>query len=398
MRAMNRHIIYFGIDGFPIEVERVVDRRLRDRPVALIPRTGSRTVIAAASPEARAEGVREGMALTLAKRYCPKLQVLLPNPPLVRRAQNKVLEVLGEFSPLVEPEGQGRVYLDLSGTRRLLGEAKDAGAKMRREVSDRLRLSGDLGLASNKLVSRVAGELAHAGIWDVLPGGEAAFLSPLQPWRLPGVGELGARRLMEDLNLKTLGQVAAVDPAHLRMAFGAFGTVLARRARGIDPRPVLPPARVPEVSAELLLGEDTNEQIQLDSALWQLAERLGVYLRLNRKIPLTLRLTARFADGRDHSRTVRVTQPTNLDIELAASLAEAGRELLTRRVRVRYLRATAPKLADENLQLGLFGDAPERERLRRLHLAIDRLRGKYGDDAIKWGTVALAESEVESKK
>ena len=388
---MDRHIIYFGIDGFPIEVERVRDRRLAGRPVALIPSSGARAVVAAVSAEARSEGVREGMALTLAKRYCPKLQIILPDPALYQRAQDAALHILGDYSPLIEPEGYGRIYLDLTGTRRLFGDAKDVGAKMRKEVNERLRLTGDLGLATNKLVSRVAGELAHAGIWDVLPGSEAAFLSPLPPWLLPGVGALTARRLLEELNLRTVGQVAAVDPAHLRMAFGALGAILAQRARGIDPRPVLPPARVPEATADMLLGSDTNDELQLEAALWQLAERLGAHLRSLGKVALELKLTARFSDGRDATRTLRLSCFTNLDLELAEHLVELGRRLFERRVRVRYVRAAAPRLEEENLQRDLFGVEPEREKLRALHGALDRLRGKYGLDSIKWGKVALAE-------
>ncbi|NLH49960.1 MAG: DNA polymerase IV [Myxococcales bacterium] len=386
-----RHIVCFHVHDFPIEVERIRDRRLRERPVALVPKTGSRAVVVAASREARADGVYEGMPVPLARRYCPKLQILLPDDALYQRAQTAMADVLGRYSPLVEPEAHGRLYIDLTGTRRLLGEAKNAGWKMRREIADRLRLSGDLGLATNKLISRVAGDLVRDGIWDVLPGGEAPFLAPLPPWHLPGIGAAQARRLLEELNLRSVGQIAAVDPAHLEMAFGAFGAVLWQRSRGIDPRPVLPPARVPHAMAETLLAEDTNDDRQLAAALWILAEQLGRHLRLRGKLPLALQLTARFSDGRDQTRTVRPAEPSNLDLDLAAVLKPAAAQLFARRVRLRYLRLQAPQLADEDLQRGLFGDSPAREQSRALHRAIDRLREKYGDPVIRWGTVALAE-------
>jgi len=392
---MARHIIYFGIPDFSIAVERVRDRQLRERPVVMIPSTGARTVIAAASVEARAEGVREGMPLTVARRYCPRMQILLPDPALYRRAMTKVVGVLSQYSPLIEPEGYGHIYLDISGTRRLLGEAKDAGAHMRREIGAQLRLEGDLGLATNKLVSRVAGELAHAGMWDVLPGNEADFLSPLPPWRLPGIGAIGARRLMEELNLRTVGEVSRIDPAYLHMAFGPFGAVLAQRARGIDPRPVLPPARTPTAMAETLLADDTNDALQLDAAVFVLAERLGLYLRTQGKVARNLQLTARFGDGRDFSRSCRLEEPTNLDVELAAALRAPTEKLFGRRVRVRYLRLNATRLDEENRQRGLFGDSPEHERLRALHHALDRLRAKYGQESVTWGQVAQAKAERE---
>lgn len=359
--------------------------------MVLAPKAGSRAVVVAASREARSDGIYEGMPLPLARRYCPKLQILLPDDALYHRAQTAMAGVLSAYSPLVEPETQGRLYVDLSGTRRLLGEAKDVGWRMRREIAERLRLAGDLGLATNKLISRVAGDLVHEGIWDVFPGGEAAFLAPLPPWHLPGIGAVQARRLLEELNLRSVGQIAAVDPAHLEMAFGAFGAVLAQRALGIDPRPVLPPARTPRAMAETLLAEDTNDDRQLDAAVWILAEQLGRHLRQRGQLPLSLQLTARFSDGRDQMRTVRLAEPSNLDLDLAAALKPAADKLFERRVRLRYLRLQAPQLAAENLQRNLFGEPPAREQTRALHRAIDRLREKYGDPVIRWGTVALAE-------
>lgn len=389
--SSQRHIICFNIHGFPIEVERVRDASLRGRPVVLTPKSGSRAVVAAVSQEARREGISEGMPLALAKRYCPQTRVILPNEPLYQRAQDSMQKILNRFSPLVEPETPGRLYIDLTGTRRLLGEAKDVGADMRREIAGRLQLSGDLGLATNKLVSRVAGDLVRDGIWDVFPGGEAAFLAPLPPWRLPDVGAVTSRRLLEELGLRSVGQIAAIEATHLEMAFGNFGLVLFQRARGIDPRPVLPPVRAPGATTEMLLAADTNVDEQLEGAIWGLAEQLGRHLRKRGKTALSLQLTARFSDGRDQQRSISLANPTNLDHDLVVQIKEAAAQLFARRVRVRYLRLTAARLEDENLQRGLFDDDDAVERSRALHRAIDRIRDKYGDQALQRGPVALAE-------
>jgi len=386
-----RHIICFNVHGFPIEIERVRDASLRERPVVLTPKSGSRAVVAAVSPEARREGITEGMPLALARRYCPQMRIILPNESLYQRAQQSMTKILSRFSPLVEPEAPGRLYVDLTGTRRLLGEAKDVGAVMRREIAGRLSLSGDLGLATNKLVSRVAGDLVRDGLWDVFPGGEASFLAPLPPWRLPDVGAVTSRRLLEELGLRSVGQIAALEATHLEMAFGSFGLVLFQRARGIDPRPVLPPTRAPGATAEMLLAADTNDDEQLTAAVWGLAEQLGRHLRQRGKTALSLQLTARFSDGRDLRRSVSPAKPTNLDHELVVEIREAAAQLFARRVRVRYLRLTAARLEDENLQRDFFSDDDAVERSRALHRAIDRIREKYGEQAVKRGPVALAE-------
>src|SRR5262249_39197027 len=153
-------------------------------------------------------------------------------------------EILGRFTPLVEPVGYARAFLDVTGTGRLLGAAVDVADRARREVRDRLRLPASAGVAANKLVSRVAADdgVPRTGLLAVAAGDEAPFLAPLPLSRLPGIGPRIGREL-EDLNILLVGELADLSIAHLVLAFGPTGAALHDRALGIDPTPVRPPEK-----------------------------------------------------------------------------------------------------------------------------------------------------------
>src|SRR2546428_752177 len=153
---MDRAILHLDIPAFPIAAERVVTPRLRDRPVVVAPSSSTRAPVLVSSLEARRAGVFRGMPLARAVRICRALTVPPPNEPLTRRASEAILKILSCYSPLLEPAGPGHVFLDMTGTRRLFGEAVNSADRIQREVRERLQLASTLGVASNKLVSRVA--------------------------------------------------------------------------------------------------------------------------------------------------------------------------------------------------------------------------------------------------
>src|SRR2546428_6719923 len=168
---MDRSVLHVDIAAFPIAVERVIEPGLRGRPV-LVARPGSaRAPVLVVSQEAVREGVRAGMPLPVALRRCPGVTVLHPNETLYRRATGAVLALLGGYSSLVEPAAPGQTFLDLTGTARLFGAAQDAAARIRREIETRLRLRPTVGLATSKLVSRVAARVVPpGGLGGGLPG------------------------------------------------------------------------------------------------------------------------------------------------------------------------------------------------------------------------------------
>ena len=308
---MERHIVHLRVPAFAVAVERVRDPTLRDRPVAVAAGLSDRALLLQASAEARAEGARPGLTLAAARRLCPRLVVLGPDADLLQRARTALLRLAGRYSPLVEPCGNGRLDIDLTGTARLFGSARDTARRLRTEVATALRLPTRLGLSVNRLVSGVAARVAPAdGMADVRPGDEAPFLSPLSAFLLPAVRPAPEGRLLADLNLRQVGALVPLSLEQLVLAFHDRGYALYRQARGVDDSPVRPPARRSEIHVEETLAEDSNDDAVLGTVLTLLAERAGRRLRAAALDAGAALVSVRYADDRTSARQLRPPRPT----------------------------------------------------------------------------------------
>lgn len=387
---MARTILHIDVSDFPVAVERVLEPRLQGRPVAVAVQTASRSLIAALSREAAGRGVARGMPLAQARKYCPDLTVLPPNTELYRRATAALLDLLGHFSPVIEPLRFGHAYLDLTGSGRLFGGAVDAAARAQREIRERLRLAAVAGVASNKLVSKVASDQltrqqTAPALCDVHPGEEARFLSPLPVTCLPGMPR-PVRDQLRELNVSRVHDLAAIQAEHLQMLFGRFGLLLFQRARGIDERPVQPVRRGPEIVEPLELAQDCNDFNEIRRLTFGLLARACRRLRQNDLHARRLALEIRFSDYRETAARV-AAPPAQSEEALLTAAAAALDQALTRRVRVRKITLRLEGLASANPQLELFAPAavPRRAALER---AVDRIRDRYGEDAIRYGRAA----------
>ena len=280
---MPRSILFVDPPAFCTTVEELVAPALRSRPLAVAPPGADRAVILALSGEARLAGIERGMAVRRALKLCPDLILLPPNPRLYARASRALHEILRSYAPVIEPRGYGHAFLDLTGTDRLFGPAVDVAARVQREVRERIRLPVSMGVATNTLVSQAVIQAArHAGggasPWQVTAGGEPGFLAPLSVQLWPEVPGRILERL-DDYQLDLIGEVAAIPEPALCAVFGGMGRTLRARARGIDPRPVLPPERQAEFYLEHTLATDTNDLEVLHPLLRLIAERLGRRLR-----------------------------------------------------------------------------------------------------------------------
>jgi DNA polymerase-4 len=384
---MERDVLHLSIPAFPIALARVEDASLRGRPVAVGPANSERALLQCVSAEARAEGVREGMALYRARRFCPALTLLTPDPQLTAKGTRALLELSGSYTPVWEPAAPGRLFLELTGGRRLFGPGRDVAARLERELEGRLRLAGSVGVAGNKLVSRIAaGYLKRPGVCDVLRGSEKSFLAPLPVAVLPGVGSAREAALLHDLNLRRVEEVAALAISQLRLAFGPFAPLLHQRAQGVDPSPVQPPRRSAEVAEESFLDREENDDALLLAELCRLAEGCGSRLRRLGKGALSLTLTVTHADGVAGRAATTFDAPRSLDLALYEAAEELFRRACTRRVRVKAMRLSCGRLVAESRQLELFSQggepAPHQEALQE---ALDRLRERYGMAAVRWG-------------
>jgi DNA polymerase-4 len=380
---MQREIIYADIAAFAVTVERMVHPELRRRPVVVAPIGTPRAVVTALSREAWDAGVRKGMLLAKARRYCRGVAVLPPNEPLYARASNAICRILGEFSPLLEPSGYGHAYVDITGTGRLFGPARDTAWRLQTEIRNRLRLEASFGVAANKMVSRIAAVVIKpVGLQDVRPGDERSFLSPFPVRLLPGVGPRTVEQLSE-LNIGLIRDLAAVELEHLTLAFGRLGFALHERALGIDNTPVYPPIAVPAIEQERILPEDTNDLALLRRSLFELCEAAANRLRTDRLRAGRLQLRVRYSDYREDIGRERLAPPTQSTAALRAHAAPLLERTVSRRTRVRSLCLQLANLASGPAQLELFPD-PQAERRQKLESALDTLKKAFSHQPSAW--------------
>jgi len=387
---MNRNIIHIDITNFHIAVERVLEPRLRDRPVAVAIETTTRSLVFSASGEARQNGVFPGLPLYQALKNCPDLIVLPPNEELYVRATRAMMEIVSRFTPVFEPLRFGHAYLDMTGSGKLFGGVKDAAAKAQREIRNRLRLDAGAGVASNKLVSKVASDVVttsgeHAGLCDVRHGYEENFLAPLRVGFLPGVKKKVREQLL-DLNVRLIRELAVISPENMQMVFGRFGLLLHQRARGIDHRPVQPPKRAPEIVEVDTLDDDSNDYYFLRSKMFRLLARAARRLRAKKLRTSRMVIEIRYSDYKENSARQRFT-PCNDDAGLAPIVNNVFDRALGRRVRVRKMTLRLCELSPEPAQLFLFAE-DKNPKLGAVTTAMDKIRDRYGEDAIRFGHAA----------
>ena len=388
---MERDILHLRIPAFTVALARVVDPALRQRPVAVAPGLSERALLQTVSQEALREGVLAGMSVRQARRYCPALIVLPPDPQLQTRGQRALLKLVSAYSPLIEPQTAGQTFLDLTGCRKLLGPGRDVATRLEKELGKSLRLSGSVGVAGNKLVSRIAaGYLERPGVCDVLRGSERNFIAPLPVAMLPGIGPTREHLLLQDLNLKLVQDLAALKLAQLRLVFGPFAILIQQRAQGVDLSPVCPPRQTPEIAAQSFLSAEENDDAVLIAELCRLVESCAYQLRCRERGATELALKIHYADGVQQSRTAKLQSAQNHDLMLYAAVIQLFEQLCTRRIRVKGFKLICRKLGWPDAQGELFTTAGPSPRQQALQASLDQLRSRYGMQVVKRGHCLVA--------
>ena len=377
-----RHISAIQIPQFPVAVERVVDSSLKGKPVIVAPLNSPRSLIISSSSEAHSEGIFDGMPLQQAVSLCPSCTLLSPNRRLYRRALKALSKVYYSFTPVMEPFMLGNYYLDLSGTDRLFGSTLDTAAKIQKQIHDDLRLNISVGVAVNKLTSKIAASVIQPlKIHEVPYGNESEFISPYKTDMLPSVDKLVIDAFRE-VNLITIGQIALTSEQHISMLIGKQGYIVYKQSKGIDPSPVRMPELQPLLRQEKVFGEDTNDIGMLFSALNKISSRIGRTLRKRKMTTRELRLLVVYSDEHEDKGISRLRHPLFLDEDLFSASKELLKRVLKRRVRVRVLELTASRLAGASRQAELFAGVGNLKEKKDLNEALDTIRRKFGENSI----------------
>jgi DNA polymerase-4 len=373
-------ILHVDLDAFFASVEQRDRPELRGRPV--IVGAGSpvdRGVVSAASYEARRFGVHSAMPLRTAAALCPSAVFVPVDGRKYASVSRQVMAILGRFTPLVEPVSIDEAFLDVAGCEPRHGSPPHIARAIKSTILAELGLTASVGVSTSKLVAKVASDLRKPdGLVVVEPGAEAAFLAPLPIARLWGVGEQTAARLAE-YGVRSIGDLAALPDDLLGRRFGRMGPLLALRARGIDPAPVLGVEPARSVSHEHTFDVDTSDPDVLERTLLALSEAVAGRLRAGHVVARTVGVKVRDADFVTSTRQRTLAEPTDeTDVLFRAALDLARPQ--SHGLKIRLLGVAASHL-EAPQQLRLFAEADVRRR--RATEAADAIRRRFGARAIR---------------
>src|SRR5271166_3413521 len=323
---LHSSILHVDMDAFFVSVELLERPELRGKPVVVGGRSDQRGVVSAASYEARKFGIQSAMPLRTAARLCPHAVFLDGHHERYSEWSDRVASILARFSPIVEMVSIDEAYLDLSGTERIYGPPLAAADKLLRSVTKETGLPCSGGLATTRLVAKVASDQAKPrGLVWVIPGREARFLAPLPIRKIPGIGEV-TERALRALAIETVEQLAAHQREKLEKIFGQWGTALVRKARGGDAYEFLTDALPKSISHNHTFGEDTNNVEEMESLLCHLSQKASKRLREVALRVRTLTLTIRYAGFQTYTRSRTMPEPVHLDTDIFAVFLKLFRE------------------------------------------------------------------------
>jgi DNA polymerase IV len=391
---MTRAILHVDMDAFYASVEKRDNPGLVGKPV-IVGWPGGRGVVAAASYEVRKFGVRSAMPMSTALRLCPDAICIPPRMQRYREVSGVVFGVFHEITPLVQGLSLDEAFLDVTESQALLGEPAAIARRIKDSIRSRTGLTASVGVATNKLVAKIASDLDKPdGLTVVTEQRIRAVLDPLSVRRLPGLGrKLGEK--VEAAGLRTLGELRAATDAVLWPLFGRDTPRMRDRAAGVDDRPVQPDLEEKSLSAEDTFAQDVADPRKLDTELCRLADLAGGRLRSRGLMTGRVGVKIRRHDFSTFTRQRAIAPPTQEDL----TVRNVARELLSRWLaehsgaKLRLLGVVLTDLSPAS-QLGLFDRRPEQRpagpidkgaRDPRLDSTVDEVRARFGRDALRRG-------------
>ncbi len=373
---MQKTILHLDLDTFFVSVERLVNSKLKNKPI-LVGGLSDRGVVAACSYETRGYGVHSGMPMKMAKELCPEAFVIRGNSGEYSKHSDIVTEIIKEQVPLYEKSSIDEFYADLTGMDRFFGSYKYA-SELRQKIISETGLPISFGLSVNKVVSKVAtGQAKPNNQLKIDYGLEKTFLAPLSIKKIPMVGDKTYQTL-RNLGLRQVRTVQEMPMDVMQRVLGKNGAVIWKRANGIDDTPVIPFCERKSISTERTFDKDTIDVVKLRGILIAMTENLAYQLRRGEKLTACVAVKIRYSDFNTYSKQARIPY-TSGDHILIPKILELFKSLYNRRLLIRLIGVKFSHLVTGNYQINLFDDA---EETLNLYSAMDHIRKKYGDKSV----------------
>ena len=398
MTGMPRTILHIDLDAFYCAVEETHNPELRGKAFAVGGKPEERGVVASCSYAARRNGVRSAMPMGKALRLSPGLIIVPSRHSLYSEVSRRVMERLHDLTPLIEQISIDEAFLDISD----IQEAPELIArKLQSRIRNELQLPCSIGIASNKLVAKIAtevgkslalheikakGEVKPPNAVTVVPfGEETRFLFPLPADMLWGVGPKTSVRLTE-LGIHTIGDIAKWPESELIRMFGENGRDLARHSKGIDDRPITTERETKSISQEITYSKDVRDDLVLQNTLHEMSIEVARQLRKNNLVGKTIKLKIRWPDFTTLTRQTTLNRPTDDEGEIEKTALDLMKSVRKPNQAVRLIGVGISGLGEPIRQLGLWEMDSEKER--KLQEIVDALQEKYGKGVIRRGNLS----------
>jgi DNA polymerase-4 len=370
------------MDAFYVSVEELQNPELKGKAVIVGAEPGGRGVVMAASYEARKFGVHSAQPIRTAQKLCPHAIFLRGHHERYKEYSEKVYHIFAEFTPVVEAVSIDEAYLDLTGCERLHGSAFRAADRLIRKIKEQTSLDCSVGASTAHVVSKIASDLAKPhGLLYVVPGSEPTFLAPLPVRRMPGIGKVTEPQLLS-LGIATLGDLQRQGLKALKDRFGKWGEYLHAKSRGEDIAAYAYQEQPKSISHETTFDQDTGDLEELERTLSYLSQLVAGRLRDHCLFARTVGLKLRFAPFHTLTRDLTLDEPTHFDSVIFENVLRLFKRAFNPRQRVRLVGVRASNLERTAFQRNLL-EAPRREKLDRILQATDRMRRRFGFDAVQ---------------
>ena len=381
-------ILHIDMDAFYASVEQLDDPRLKNKCV-IVGGTSNRGVVSAASYEARQFGVRSAMPIYQAKQKCPHGIFVPPRMHRYQEVSKKIMAVLRDFSPLVEPVSIDEAYVDITGCQRLFGEPQEIALEIKRKIKETVNLSCSVGVAPNKFLAKIASDMQKPdGLTLIPPEKVSEFVDALPIKKVPGVGDKMMRQL-ELAGIRNLGDIRRLPQENLMRHFGKFGLRLRALSCGSDDSPVTTNTPHKSISCEHTLAADTRDPELLKRFLLKQSDEVAKQLRLAGVRAKTVTIKIKDADFKQFTRRTTMAIPTQSSktiYEQAARLLNDFR--MTQKIRLIGVGSSGFSPATASIQMGLFETGKDAsDDWKKIDATLDSISQKFGKDVVGRATL-----------